>query len=231
MTQLRWASTAIVPPFRHPRLLTVEAFGPPMRPRMLPVAIAVVLTLAGSAAALPADKHVELEADDGDSCLSDQKADCFRVTNGSLEGLEQGMRIHLKLENVGSAPHNAYVTQSSNADENHVDTPADAAINSTETIDPEGNTSMVFQIPDDAGGLYIWCDVGNHETAGMWLNASVEEASDGEGNESEQDPDEGDNGTDGAGGDDGDSAIPSPGPVATLVAGVLALAIRRKAKP
>lgn len=185
------------------------------------------LVLAGGAQALPADKHVTLEADDGDGCASDQKVDCFRVTNGSLDGFVQGMRVHVMLENVGDNPHNVYVTTSDEADENNVDTPADAAINNSDTIDPGESTNLTFTVPGDASGLYFWCDVDGHETLGMWLDASVssapaddEDGTDGEANES------GSNTSDGDGEDDG-NPIPAPGLAILGLAGALAAAMRR----
>lgn len=194
------------------------------------LALVAVLALSSAAAAAPANTHVTLEADDGESCLSDQKTDCFRVVNGSLDGLEQGMQVHLLLENVGSAPHNAYVANGSDADPNHVDTPASVAINNTETIDPGGNTSMIFQVPSGAESIYIWCDVDGHETGGMWLEASVAEAS-GTDEPAGNDTDESSNTTDGN--DTGtapedENTIPSPAAVAVLGAGLAGAVLSRR---
>lgn len=186
----------------------------------------------GSAQALPADKHVTLEADNGQGCASQAKNDCYRVAEGSLDGFEQGMRVHVTLENVGSAPHNVYVTTSSQADSNHVDTPASAAINNSATIDPGATTNMTFEVPTDADGLYFWCDVDTHEVLGMWLNTSVAEATndtDGSGGGQDggaNDSTDGGMGGDGSGTDDGtgsqedESAIPSPGALLATAAAV-----------
>lgn len=183
------------------------------------------LVLAGGAQALPADKHVTLEADDGQSCTSDQKVDCFRVTNGSLDGFVQGMRVHVMLENVGDNPHNAYVTTSSEADSNHADTPADAAINNSDTIDPGQSTNLTFTVPEDASGLYFWCDVGGHETLGMWLESSVEEAPAQDGNDTGEPTGNGTNASDDGG--DG-NMIPAPGLAIVGLAAAIVAATRRR---
>lgn len=187
------------------------------------------LVLAGGAQALPADKHLTIEADDGDSCASDQKIDCFRVTNGSLDAFVQGMRVHVMLENVGDNPHNIYVTTSDQADGNNVDTPADAAINNSDTIDPGQSTNLTFTVPEDASGLYFWCDVGGHETLGMWLEASVEEAPEAGNGTEEADGGNDSSMSDGAGdGEDDGNMIPAPGLAVVALASALAAATRRR---
>jgi len=180
---------------------------------------------AAPASALPADKHLTVEADNGQGCLPDGKTDCYRLTEGSLDGFEQGMDVHVKLENVGSTGHNLFVTEQANADENNLDTSADDAINGTSTV-PEGETrNLTFTIPSDAEGLYFWCDVQTHEAGGMWLEASVAEASedsgnDGTGNESSPDGD-GSSGGSGSEADpsgDGANGVPAAGLAATAAA-------------
>lgn len=203
-----------------------------MRRAPLALALVALLALAGAAQAAPADKHIELEADDGDGCLQEGNNDCFRVVNGtSLDGIEQGMLVHVVLENVGDSPHNVYVTESANADENNVDTAADDAINNSDTIDPGETTDLMFAVPADGEGLYFWCDVGTHEAMGMWLETDVAEAEDpGAGGESDDGTGEEANGTDGEDEDDGDDVgrfLPGPGPIATIVASIAAvLALR-----
>lgn len=199
----------------------------------LVAALLVAASLAvGTAQALPADKHVTLEGDNGQSCASEGSGqmptsiDCFRVVNGSLDGLEQGMRVHLKLENVGNASHNAYAAPSADADSNHLDTPADAAINNTDTIEAGENTSMIFQIPSDAEGLYIWCDIQGHEAGGMWLDASVSspsEPTEGDGDDGNTTGDDGE-----TSGEDDTSTIPAPGAVVLASAVALAALVDRR---
>lgn len=184
--------------------------------------------LAGAASALPADKHLTLEGDNGQGCVSDQKVDCFRVVNGTLDGFVQGMRVHVTLENVGSAPHNAFVTSSADADSNHVDTPASAAINSSDTVEGGESTNLTFTVPSDADGLYFWCDVQGHEAGGMWLNATVSApADDANGTDGTSPPPSG-NGTDGDDGGDDESTIPGPGALLLTGAATLAAVARRQ---
>lgn len=203
-----------------------------MRATSIAVAtLALVGLLAGAANALPAHKHVTLEADDGDTCLDQQAVDCFRVANGSLDGFEQGMRVHLTVENVGDNPHNAYVTEQANADNQTRDTSGDDAINGTDTADPGNTVEMAFTVPEDAEGLYLWCEVSGHEAAGMYLTADVAEASgsgDGNGTGSETGGED-DEGADDPDGDDGSQMIPAPGAGLLGLAGLAAaLAVRRR---
>lgn len=206
-----------------------------MRWHAAAIGLVALVGLAVPAGALPADKHLTLEADNGQGCAPQAKADCFRVTNGSLDGFRQGQRVHVTMVNVGSAPHNVFAARSADADDNNVDTPADAAINGSATVDGGEETSLVFRVPDDAEGLYLWCEVDNHETFGMWLEASVEPAAndDDGGNDA---PEEGENrtgnetgndsgGSDGGPGgseEGGDSSIPAPGALAATLAGLAA---------
>lgn len=198
-----------------------------------------VLAVAATASALPADKHIALEADDGQGCVSEAKNDCYHVVNGTLEGFEQGMVVHVELTNAGSAPHNVYVTESANADPNNVDTSGDDAINGTDTISEGEETGMMFQVPEDAGGLYFWCEIDGHETLGMWLEADVAEIS--ERNETNEPSDNnGTGGEDGAPGDDdsngatgtGDEAdadsnlLPGPGLIGLAVSAGVGLVVR-----
>lgn len=195
--------------------------------------IASLLAFAGSAGALPADKHLVVEADNGQGCEDPAKNDCYRVTEGSLDGFEQGMDVHVMLENVGSAAHNIFVTESANADENNLDTAGGDAINSSATIESGETTNLTFTVPADAEGLYFWCDVDTHEALGMWMETDVAEAEqpaedntsasdDGSGNETGTDPDE-----DESSGDDVGRFLPAPGPLAALVAGLAAAFVAR----
>jgi uncharacterized cupredoxin-like copper-binding protein len=195
-----------------------------MRGRSLPVlALAALVLAAGAAHALPAERHVTLEADDGESCLDQDALDCFREINDTLEGVPQGATVHLTVENVGDNPHNAYATEQASADEDTRDTSADDAINGTDTADPGSTVEMTFEVPDDADGLYVWCDVQGHEAAGMYLTADVENATaEGNGTDNGGQPvdDEGQ-------APDGGSAVPGPSaPVAALVAALAARARR-----
>lgn len=207
-----------------------------MRGALPVLATVALLALAGAAQAAPADKHIEMEADDGDGCLQEAKNDCFRVVNGtSLDGIEQGMLVHVVLENVGDSPHNVHVTESTNADDNNIDTSADDAINASDTVDPGETTDLMFAVPADGEGLYFWCDVGTHEATGMWLETDVAEPEDpGAGDEDGNETGEQANETAGEdeeedSGDDVGRFLPAPGPVATIAATLAGvLAVRRR---
>lgn len=217
------------------RLMAGEPAGSAMRRALLALAIAALLAWAPVAQAAPSDKHIEIEADDGEGCVQEAKNDCFRVVNGtSLDGIEQGMLVHVVVENVGDAAHNLYVTEEANADENNLDTASDDAINGSDTIDPGETTDLLFAVPADGEGLYFWCDVGPHEAMGMWLETDVAEAQnttdDGGGSEDEGGNETTDEGADGTeGGDDPGRFLPAPGPIAALVAALgAALLVRRR---
>lgn len=197
--------------------------------------LAALLCFAGSAAALPADKHLTLEADDGQGCASEGKNDCYHVAEGSLDGFEQGMRVHVELVNVGSADHNVYVAEPGDADGNNIDSSGDAAINGSDTIASGESTNLTFTVPAEADGLYFWCDVTGHEALGMWLETDVAEADNAtdDGSDTPEDDGGGDEADDGTDGDEEDDDVsrflPAPGPVAALVAALgAALFLRRR---
>lgn len=208
--------------------------------RWIGLAVVLAALFAAPASALPADKHIEVEADNGQGCLGDLKTDCYRVTNGDLDGFEQGGTVHVMLTNVGDTGHNMFVTTQANADSNNVDTSADDAINGTKTIDAGASTNLTFTIPDDAEGLYFWCDVQTHEAGGMWLEADVSEAtaddSSDDGNDGDQTGSDDQNGdTDGADGGSGDgedepSGVPGFGLAATIVVALGLAGLRRRAE-
>lgn len=200
-----------------------------------PLLVAALLVASGSALAVPADKHLIVEADDGQGCLMEAKNDCFRVVEGSLEGFEQDTSVHIMLENVGSTAHNLFVTEAANADPMNLDTAGEDAFAETETIDPGETANLTFVVPQDAGGLYLWCDVQTHEALGMWLETDVAEASDPGGSEdpaSEDESSDEEPGTDDNDADSGDNVsrfLPAPGAIAALTAGLAAALVARSA--
>ncbi|PSG98360.1 hypothetical protein BRD56_00005 [Thermoplasmatales archaeon SW_10_69_26] len=201
-----------------------------------PVLVVALVASVGAAAALPADKHLVVEADNGQGCKDVDKNDCYRVTEGSLEGFVPGMDVHIILENVGSADHNLFVTEQANADENNADTAAEDAINGSETIAQGETTNLTFTVPDDAEGLYFWCDVDTHEPLGMWMEAQVATEQQVE----PSDPaDEGNETGSGNVSDDGSSAegddvgrfLPAPGALVALLASGLATVVALRREP
>lgn len=138
------------------------------------IAGAVLLATLTAPAALGShggDVHITLTAGEGDDC-PDDKSFCLRVTEGALSELGGGDDVQLALENPteNDLSHNAHVTTLSEADEGG-DTPASAAFANTPTESPGGSATVEFTVPDgvDTDGAYIWCNVGAHESGGMWL--------------------------------------------------------------
>lgn len=144
---------------------------------------------------------------------------CFEVTEGDPGELSAGDEVEVTLRNPSENPssHNLYVTTPDQADEEDRDTPEDAAIENTTTVEPGAETTMTFTVPDDADGLYWWCEISGHESLGMWLESAV---ASGEG---------GADGQDGADGDTSGNDSPLPAGLALVaLAGVaLAAGVRR----
>lgn len=140
---------------------------------------ACVLVAALATAAFPVGQaqgvtEVTVVATEGPDCPAPEgKALCLLVEEGSPADIPQGTLVALTLRAEGQAPHNVHVTTPSEADANHTDTPASAAFAQTETIEPGSETNLTFQVPWDAEGLYLWCDVGNHEPLGMWISVET----------------------------------------------------------
>lgn len=192
------------------------------------IAATALLTLP-SAVAQQSATALTIEADDGDTCIEGQAANCFHVMEGSLDDLETGMLVNITLVNVGDNPHNIYVTEEENADTDTRDTSTDDAIGGSDTIDPGEETQFMFTIPDETESLYLWCDVGPHEVLGMYLTTDVEQVEndggDQNGEEDTRDPaDDGDDEQDPDG--DEEQGIPFPGLVP--IVGTLALAAATK---
>lgn len=132
-------------------------------------AVAVVAFLAAPAAAQDADVMITIEAReicDGDQAL------CLVVTEGDLESVAPGDQVEVTYRNTGNLSHNLYVIESENADAGHSDTSSDEAVAGTDgMVAPGDEATVTFTAPEEADGLYYWCDVTGHEEQGMWLEA------------------------------------------------------------
>lgn len=194
------------------------------RRSLLPLlVVGVLLTAAGLASA----RTLVLEGTEAPACPLG-KLDCFLVVEGELDGLVPGEVVDVTLRSAGNAPHNVFVTTSDQATEDPRDTPASAAFASSETAGPGEEVNFAFTVPTDAEGLYLWCDVGNHETLGMYLTASIAGAAPETGGD---ETDDAGNGT-GAGNETGPTDpqgedIPLP-PLITLFALLAAVAVLRR---
>lgn len=138
---------------------------------------------------------------------------CFEVTQGSLDEVKPGEEINVTLVNPSSnsLSHNLHLVDSADADEGG-DTAASTAEASTPNVSPGEQASFEFFVPQGMSGLYLWCDVGAHESQGMYTSTSF----DGSGGQGDD------------GGDGGTNGSPGPGAIVGLlaVAGA-ALALRR----
>lgn len=139
-------------------------------------------TLAGLPVAAHGDAaHLTLEAAEGDRCPG-EKNFCFKVASGDPGDVAAGADVELTLENPSEngVHHNVHVTDTNAANKGQ-DTNAAAAFASTGSIDPGESTSVNFTVPEDVDGTYMWCTVGNHEGAGMWILGGAATASGGDG--------------------------------------------------
>ncbi len=119
---------------------------------------------------------------------------CLEVTEGSLDGLTTGEEVVLTLVNEGQFSHNVYVADADEADQGG-DTSDGAAFANSETIGAGEETTFNFTIPEGISELYLWCELGNHESGGMWLTVDVQAG-----------PGELTDGTDGGQGEEAESA-------------------------
>lgn len=180
-----------------------------LQPRALvPVALLVASLLIAPMAAAHSGHgaYVVLEAGEGEDCPDGTY--CFDVLQGDPSDITAGAEVELELRNPSSngIRHNAHVTDVSDANRGG-DTSGSAAFASTDDADPGQTVTVNFTVPDGVEDAYIWCDIGGHESGGMWLE------------------------TGGTGSDDGgDGANGSPGfgAVAALGAAGAALVLRRR---
>lgn len=153
--------------------------------RTIASSLAATLALALAALAGPTaqigaagDQASFTVAASGDDCPED-KVLCYRVENAS-SGLRAGEEVTIRFENRDDVEHSLYVANGSRSDSEGRDTPADAALADTGEV-PPGEVAAVNVTVPDGDAVYLWCDVGDHESEGMWtqipVDAATEEAS------------------------------------------------------
>lgn len=99
---------------------------------------------------------------------------CYEVVRGDPQtDIREGETIKVTLTAAGEAPHNVNVIEESNSDSLHLDTDASQAIASSSTASAGLSTSFEFVAPAEGTVLYFWCDIVEHEIAGMWFTATV----------------------------------------------------------
>lgn len=132
------------------------------------IAALFLVSLVPTAHAQP-DVSLTIEAyDDADECEGDRSY-CYEVEEGSVDAIEPGASVEITLVNEGSIEHELVVTPLSAADPDRSDTDESDGIDEIEPIGPGERATETFEIPEDADGVYLWCDIGAHEQLGMWI--------------------------------------------------------------
>jgi PGF-CTERM protein len=101
---------------------------------------------------------------------------CYEVTEGSMDDLAAGEEVHFTFVNPESNDlnHNVYVADLADASDDR-DTDPSAAEDNTRNLAPGEETSLEFFVPNGFSGVYVWCDVGVHESQGMYLETAFSE--------------------------------------------------------
>lgn len=143
------------------------------RPTLLPgvlLAMALLVPLAAPAAGHAGATQITVEA--SEDCPD--RTYCFEVTEGSVEEIKAGEEINITLVNPSSnsLEHNLQIGELSDANQDR-GTDASAAQASTRTLSPGEQASVEYFVPQGSSGLYLWCDVGVHESQGMYLEVPL----------------------------------------------------------
>lgn len=190
--------------------------------------VAVVALLAGAMPAAAQGEDVSLTIEAMEVCDGDE-AFCLEVVEGDLESVAPGDRVTVTYRNEGNTTHNLYVVASGDADPTHADTSSDNATAGTDgDVEPGAEATFDFVAPEEASGLYYWCDVAGHEPQGMWLEA--EYATSGNETANETEPAGAPFGGGGGGGDETPTeGAPSLGALFVAAASVGIIRARRRA--
>lgn len=174
---------------------------------------------AGAAAQDGQTVSVTATAGEQDDCPSGDTY-CWLVEGA--EGIEPGDTVEVTVVNPSdnSVAHNFYVMFGAPA-ETGGNTDGSAADHSTDDVAPGEETTLSFEVPEDADEIYGWCDVAGHEQLGMWELWEIGASGGGDGGDGGMDG----NGTDG----DGADASPGLGLLAALAGmGLAAAALARR---
>lgn len=125
---------------------------------------------------VPAASAVDLTIEARDANCPGEEAYCFIVT-GDLDDVEGGATVNVTFRNAGRIEHELSAALLENADVGG-DTPKSAAFFEIDPIDAGEEETGSFVVPEDAGGIYLWCDVAGHEQLGMYTEAEFEGAGD-----------------------------------------------------
>ncbi len=133
-----------------------------------------VLSLAALPTVLAHDgPTIGVVAPPEDQCPSGK--DLCLEFNADPPAISPGDQVDLAFFNDDDTSHTIMVTTSDNADSSHQDSPKSQALASSGSVaGGEQSQENLFTVPDGASTLYVWCDVGGHEAAGMWIEVPVE---------------------------------------------------------
>lgn len=100
---------------------------------------------------------------------------CLVPGQGDVSGLAAGDRITITFENRAGQSHTLHVADLNDRAEDG-DTPGRTSIAHTgqDGVLPGRYATFELTIPEDAEGLYLWCNLEHHEAQGMHLQVPVE---------------------------------------------------------
>ncbi|MDX1612522.1 MAG: hypothetical protein R3185_09135 [Candidatus Thermoplasmatota archaeon] len=152
-----------------------------MRPALALIALLALSTLALPSTFAHDGPSIEVVAIPPDECPS-AKSMCFEFLS-QPPTLQPGDQVDIALYNDDETDHTAFVAAKADADPNHQDTDRNAALAFTNQVPPRGtSTENIFTVPEGVDTLYVWCDLGQHEANGMWLEVPVSGGASEEGN-------------------------------------------------
>lgn len=145
--------------------------------------IVISVALLPSASA-QADASLVVEAYDQEEECPEDRTYCYEIESGSLDAVDAGSSLEITLVNEGEIDHELVVAPLELADPEREETSEEEGLGEIAPLEPGEQATATFEIPENATGVYLWCDIGAHEQLGMWRAQSFSE--DGaEGGESE----------------------------------------------
>lgn len=146
----------------------------PRRWAVVLVTVAVALSLSASVVTAHGLISLNVQVPPQDGCPPDREH-CLDTVEPQ-PALHQGDEVDLYVWNDANESHRILVTTNASADPSHTDTPASAAFAEADVPVNSSRDAGSFQIPADAGALYVWCDEPGHEAVGAWMRVPVEPA-------------------------------------------------------
>lgn len=140
--------------------------------------VGLLLVVAGLLAAVPVATPQEHDpaplriAAEDEGCPGDRTI-CLIVLDGDPRQLSPGEEdVTVVFENRAARTHTLFVGRLSDADP-HRATDGGHAVETTgpHGVAPGEHAQLSLDVPEDAEGIYLWCDRQGHEAAGMWIEA------------------------------------------------------------